>query len=211
MDTTHEDRPLAPLRDDLEISPGAAFLSGAPGWVIRDPVRNRFFQIGQRTIDVLSRWSAGSVNRLKARLFSENAIRLTDEELEALTHFLRQNQLLEGGEQGTATRYARLAENRVRSRMWLGAQKLMFFRVPLVRPDGFLQGDLALRQATFFAHVRLAEPRDAGCRALPSKPSAVGHRGPCPSGLHMGRRRGVLCGDCGRKGASRVRARLSGD
>lgn len=139
MDTAHEDRPLARLRDDLEISPGAPFLYGSPGWVIRDPVRNRFFQIGQRTIDVLSRWSAGSVNRLKARLFSENAIRLTDEELEALTHFLRQNQLLEGGEQGTATRYARLAENRVRSRMWLGAQKLMFVRVPLLRPDGFLR------------------------------------------------------------------------
>ena len=139
VDVAPEIQPLDRLRDDLEISRGAPFLSGAPGWVICDPVRHRFFQIGQRSIEVLSRWSAGNVDRLKARLFAEKAIRLTDEELETLTNFLKQNQLLEGGERGTAARYTRIAENRTRSGAWLGAQKLMFFRVPLVRPGGFLR------------------------------------------------------------------------
>ena len=89
VDVTPETQPLAQLRDDLEISRGAPFLSGAPGWVICDPVRHSFFQIGQRTIEILSRWSAGNVDRLKARLFAEKAIWLTDEELETLTNFLK--------------------------------------------------------------------------------------------------------------------------
>ena len=134
-----EDQLLSPLRDDLEISPGAPFLSGAPGWVIRDPVRHRFFQIGQRTIDILSRWSTGRVNRLKAQLFSEKAIQLSDEELDALTHFLKHNQLLEGGEAGTAARYAHLDEKRALSRLLYNVQRLMFFRVPVARPDAFLR------------------------------------------------------------------------
>lgn len=132
------DRPLARLRDDLEISRGAPFLSGAPGWVIRDPVRHRFFQIGQRNLDILSQWSVGSVNQLKARLFAEKSINVSDEELEALTRFLIQSQLLEGGDQGTAARYARLTERSFWLEIWLRTQKLMFFRVPLVRPNGFL-------------------------------------------------------------------------
>lgn len=138
-DAISEDRPLARLRDDLEISPGAPFLSGAPGWVIRDPVRHKFYQIGQRTIDVLSRWSAGSVEALKARLFSEKAIRLSDEEFDTLLGFLMQNQLLEVGQAGTAKHLAGGNKPQGGTGGWLAAQKLLFFKVPLVRPEGFLR------------------------------------------------------------------------
>ncbi|TNF57669.1 MAG: hypothetical protein EP307_13510, partial [Rhodobacteraceae bacterium] len=133
------DRPLGRLRDDLEISPGAPFLSGAPAWVIRDPVRHRFYQIGQRSIDVLSRWSAGSAERLKERLFLEKGLRLQDGELEALIRFLTQNELLEGGGAGTAARFAEVARRQAGLNLWPRAQKLVFFRVPLVRPEPFLR------------------------------------------------------------------------
>ncbi len=136
---TPADRPLRRLRDDLEISRGAPFISGAPAWVIRDPVRHRFYQIGQRTIDVLSRWSAGSTTRLKTRLFREKGVRLQDDELDALIRFLAQNELLEGGDAGTAARFAAVAQRQAGLNLWPRAQKLLFFRIPLLRPEPFLR------------------------------------------------------------------------
>ena len=146
---TPVDQPLALLRDDLEISRGTPFLSGAPGWVIRDPVRYRFFQIGQRTIDVLSRWSAGTVERLKSRLFQEKGVHLSDEELDALIRFLAQNELLEGGGGGTASRFADAAERRARFDLWPRVQKLLFFRIPLLRPESFLYATWPLVRPLF--------------------------------------------------------------
>ncbi len=35
--------PLPPLRDDLRLEATGSDADGAPGWVIQDAVRNRFF------------------------------------------------------------------------------------------------------------------------------------------------------------------------
>ncbi len=128
-----------PLRDDLEISTAAPFLSGAPGWVIHDPVRHRFFQIGQFTMEVLSRWSVGTASVLKRRLLDERAIEVEEADLDAIEQFLMQNQLLERGERGTAARYAEAGDQNLMHTVWRGLQKMLFVRVPLVRPERFLR------------------------------------------------------------------------
>ncbi len=133
-----EDTPLARLRDDLEVSPGEPFLSGAPSWIIYDPVRHRFFQIGKFTIDVLAHWSVGTVTRLKESMLANKAIALGDEDLEEVTEFLRRNQLLEGGDVGTATRFASAVKKGAFSALWSTAQKSLVWRIPVVRPQGFL-------------------------------------------------------------------------
>ncbi len=133
-----DDTPLARLRDELEISPGEPFLSGAPSWIIHDPVRHRFFQIGKFTIDVLAHWSSGTVARLKESLLANKAIQVSDEDLEEVTEFLRRNQLLESGDAGTATRFARALDKGAFSALWSTAQKSLVIRIPMVRPQGFL-------------------------------------------------------------------------
>lgn len=135
---------LPQLREDLQISSGAPLLSGAPTWVIYDPIRHRFFQIGQRTIEILSHWSAGTSNALRERLLNERAIRVGDDELERLTSFLRQHNLLAQSHAGASASLYGL-EKRMHAIGPLRAlQRMVFFRVPLVRPQRFLEATLPL-------------------------------------------------------------------
>ena len=71
-----DDTTLPPLREDLSISPGAPLMNGAPSWVIYDPIRHRFFQVGQRTIEMISGWSSGTVARLQFELKTKRALRI---------------------------------------------------------------------------------------------------------------------------------------
>ncbi|MDQ2095165.1 HlyD family efflux transporter periplasmic adaptor subunit [Rhodalgimonas zhirmunskyi] len=137
--------PLLPeLREDLRISEGAPLIWGAPTWVIYDPVRHKFFQIGQRTIEILSRWSSGNSATLRERLLKERAIRVGDDELERLMAFLRQHHLLAQGNAGSAASLYGL-EKRLQAKSPLRRfQQLVFFRVPLVYPQAFLEATLPL-------------------------------------------------------------------
>jgi putative peptide zinc metalloprotease protein len=133
---------LPALRDDLRITSGAPLISGAPTWVIYDPIRHKYFQIGQRTIEILSRWTAGNAASLRDRLLTERAIRVGDDELERLLAFLRQHSLLELGSPGSAAELQRL-EQRLKARTPLQSfQRLIFFRIPLLRPQRFLEATL---------------------------------------------------------------------
>ena len=55
------DRVLPQLREDLRLLPAAPAMDGSPRWVIFDPVRHRYFQVGLEAFELLSRWSAGSI------------------------------------------------------------------------------------------------------------------------------------------------------
>lgn len=132
------------LREDLQISPGAPLISGAPTWVIYDPIRHKFFQIGQRTIEILSRWSSGNSKSLRERLLTEREIRVGDDELERLISFLRQHNLLAQGNVGSAASLHGREKSLATRTLLRRFQKLVFFRVPLVRPQRFLEATLPL-------------------------------------------------------------------
>ena len=53
-----QDVALPPLREDLQLIPGASTSDGSPTWVIVDPVRGKYFQIGWAAHQILSRWAA---------------------------------------------------------------------------------------------------------------------------------------------------------
>ncbi|WP_341224294.1 biotin/lipoyl-binding protein [Loktanella salsilacus] len=132
------DTPLPPLREDLDIAPGAPLLNGAPSWVIYDPIRHRFFQVGQRTIQMLGAWSAGTAARLRARLATERAMQIGVDEVAALLHFLRISDLLADSAPGMAKGFDnRERAGRQSALTWM-LHRYIFFRLPLVRPNGFL-------------------------------------------------------------------------
>ena len=51
------DIPLPPLREDLQIVRGGVSYSGAPVWVVLDPIRNRFFRVTYEMFQLLSVWN----------------------------------------------------------------------------------------------------------------------------------------------------------
>lgn len=148
---TEAESPLPPLREDLRITPGAPFLSGAPSWVIYDQVRHRYFQIGQRAAEIIARWSTGTLGKLKSRLLSERAIRMGDDEFAQLLQFLRNNSLLAADQAGTARSFTAMAERSRSSLLKWAMFKYVFFRVPLLRPNAFLSASWPFVRPLFSA------------------------------------------------------------
>lgn len=136
-----EDFPLPALRDDLRLHPGPSLPSGAPSWVIEDPVRGRYFRIGWLEFELLSRWDAGSAAALIQQVGRETTLRPTLEEVAELRRFLLSSELtpnaqaIEASARGTGHRHGlamRLLHN------------YLMFRIPLWRPDAFLDAMLPL-------------------------------------------------------------------
>lgn len=131
--------PLLPLREDLDVFDGPRTPLGAPTWVIHDPVRNRFFNIGQLEFEALMRWR-GTAAAVAGRVNRETSLRTSPRQIEALEAFCNQNQLVRDDRAGVGRQFAMrrksMLEAPSRSK-WL-LHNYLFFRIPLFRPDAFL-------------------------------------------------------------------------
>ena len=135
------DIPALPgLRQDLQLLPGEVQADGAPSWRIHDPVRNRFFDIGWIEFELLQRWREGLTGAtLLAEVAAATPVRPRADELGALAAFLDQHQLLAPS---TVERRDALKRRCAARKLPLWKQLLhhyLFFRVPLLRPDAWLE------------------------------------------------------------------------
>lgn len=130
-----DDDPLPPLRAELRIMPAADDAARQPGYLIHDPVRNRYFRISALAAKVLGHWAAGGVGALRRRLAAKEGLHVRGEDIAGLIRFLRANHL-------TASDSAplRALQRRMeRSPLKKALHGYLFFRVPLVRPQRFLE------------------------------------------------------------------------
>ncbi|MDZ7842934.1 MAG: biotin/lipoyl-binding protein [Gammaproteobacteria bacterium] len=129
---------LPELRDDLELLPGPRAVDGSPTWSIFDPPRNRYFRIGWLAFEMLARWSTTNSERLIARVRAETGLDATRRDVEALIRFLWANSLTRRSPSGSNRDYLQQhAAARGKLSQWL-IHRYLFFRIPLVRPDRFL-------------------------------------------------------------------------
>ena len=144
-----ESVPLPVLRDDLEITKTAAQPNGAPAWVIFDPVSNRYFEIGREMLDMLTLWRAGTVEALIKRVRVEFGRFITEEDVGETIHFLMSNALVRdipNNDFRTMAEKEASAKKSLFSRMM---HSYLFFRIPLFRPDRFLQATWPLVKPLF--------------------------------------------------------------
>ena len=141
---------VPPLRQDIKLYPGPRHRDGSPSWRILDPVRNRFFEIGWLEFELLARWAEhAEVPGLITHVEAETPLRPAEEEVIGFINFLASNQLVvpQGNE----------ARGRLRNRWMAGVKpwyeqlfhNYLFFRVPLVRPDKFLERTLPVAELFF--------------------------------------------------------------
>jgi putative peptide zinc metalloprotease protein len=129
---------LPPLREEIAIFPGPSALDGSPTWTLHDPARNRFYRLGWREFEIISRWNSGTVDDLTSRVATETTLRVGREDVEELAGFLRSTDMLLGvGAQMTASLLDKIARQRQSWGRWL-LHNYLFVRIPLVRPDRFL-------------------------------------------------------------------------
>lgn len=158
-DAPAEPDPLPALREELTLHAGPAALDGSPTWSLQDPVRNQFFMIDWPTFEVLARWHLGRADALLDAVNAETALELTPDDIEGVRRFLADNQLIQlHSAAGTAELLKR--EKALHSGVWTWLlHHYLFFRLPLVRPDRWLEAHLPLVRPFYtktFLHLTLA-------------------------------------------------------
>ncbi len=144
--------PLTALREDLRIERGGVPGGGGPApWLVYDPLAHRYYEIDASGLAFLQHWRTGMMPAELADAAGGTLGRaVAPDEIATFRGFCETNGLVahRGGWQGLA----RLVAAR---RHGLGAWLLhnyLFIRIPLVRPQGFL--DRTLPAARRLAHRR---------------------------------------------------------
>ncbi|MDB5501690.1 MAG: putative Peptidase family, partial [Tardiphaga sp.] len=136
--STEMTKALLPLREEIAIFPGPVAQDGSPSWTLHDPSCNRFYRLGWREFELLSRWDSGSVATLAARVEAETTLRIEQEDIDDLVNFLFSFDLLRAtSPQATAAMIAKAERQRGSWGRWL-LHNYLFVRIPLLRPDHFL-------------------------------------------------------------------------
>ena len=133
---------LSPLREDLQLIPGASTSDGSPTWMIVDPVRGKYFQIGWAAYQILSRWAAQSSEAILDQIHRDTTCRATKQDIESLLLFLYANHLMRDPPQGGYRAYAEQAEAARPSWVTWLVHHYLFFQIPLIQPDRFLRATL---------------------------------------------------------------------
>lgn len=131
------------LRQDLELYPASADKQGEPSWTLYDPVKNSFYRLGWMEVEILQ--LLGQAERLSD---AETLTQQLNQHLgqsyplasvQQFLLFLTEHQLL--WPQGLQDRQ-RLLEQQRQNSPWRWQRlrsNYLFLRVPLLRPDGWLE------------------------------------------------------------------------
>ena len=140
---------LPPLREELSLHAGPPTPDGAPTWTLHDPSCNRFFRIGWPELEMLSRWHLGEPAAIAAAVSRETTIAATPAQVETLARFLWSQGLLQALGTNALGRLKTLADaQRPHWLMWL-LKSYLFLRIPVLRPDGFLNATMPLAKLLF--------------------------------------------------------------
>lgn len=146
---------LPSLRDDLRLLGAGAERDGSPGWTILDPARNRFFRIGWLEFELLSRWDAGDADSIASQVSAETTLSADRGDVEALTRFLERHQLIAARDARGTARLESIRRHQRHGILRRLLHNYLFFRIPLVRPQRFLQRTLPVA-AVFMQPATLA-------------------------------------------------------
>ena len=140
-DTHSEELPveqLPVLRAGLDLQTVQFDKTGQPGWTLYDSVKGKYYRLGWLEFELLSRWQCGVPSVLLEQTNAQTTMRVNKGHLDALLTMLKNNELVEPASDEDWEKLANNA-NRPDRAIWKSAFSFtMFYRRPLVNPDGFL-------------------------------------------------------------------------
>ena len=138
-------RPLPALRGELKLSRREGRSRARGNALIIDPLARRYIAIDEDTHTLLALWSSCKTEEeLIAVAWAKHSNAASAEDIAALRKFLDHNKLISDGSESD---WKALAENERKSRpSWLAwlIHNYLFIRVPLLRPQKFLQATVSL-------------------------------------------------------------------
>jgi len=132
-------------RQDLALLKGGRDRGGRPTWLIHDPTRNRYFQIGWEATSILATWRPGQSPEEVAREVARTTpLRPASDDVLAVARFLDANQLITrtGATSRASSPPFKAAGARIHWMPWL-LHNYLFVRIPFIRPDRFLDRTVA--------------------------------------------------------------------
>ncbi|WP_421549369.1 HlyD family efflux transporter periplasmic adaptor subunit [Pseudomonas sp. QD4] len=129
---------LPGLRADLQLSAAAPARDGSPRWTLADPVRGRYFKLGTAAIRLLRHWALGDPQQVLQAANREPGLALGEGELDELLVFLRAHDLISALDPEQRSSYSHKAAAQRQSFWQVLLHQYLFFRIPLWRPDAFL-------------------------------------------------------------------------
>jgi putative peptide zinc metalloprotease protein len=146
--------PLPALRQDLKIEQAGTDEMGAPGWLIYDPVRNRYFRVGWFEFEALRRFGkAPDVETLAAQITAETALFADEEDVAGLIGFLYQQKLLIDPRPSTWGQLILEARQRKKSLLQALVHGYLYFKIPICNPDAFLTRTIGFVRPFFSAKL----------------------------------------------------------
>lgn len=132
-----DQKDLLPLREDLKLIQAPPNEDGSAAWMLHDPVRQQFFRIGWKEVEILKRWPCGSSRVIVSAVNEETTLNIKAESVLQLHLFLKGNQLLNQPSKNFMHSKASPG-NRLMSLM----TGILYQKIPLFEPDAFLQATL---------------------------------------------------------------------
>lgn len=129
---------LPSLRADLQLQAAAPALDGSPRWTLADPLRGRYFKLGAAAMRLLRHWSLGDPEQVLRAANREPGLPLDTHELEQLLGFLRAHDLICALDPQQRASYGLTAAAQRQGWWQILLHQYLFFRIPLWRPDAFL-------------------------------------------------------------------------
>lgn len=127
------------LREELGLLSGPTQPDAHPSWIIHDPVRHQLHRIDWQSFEILSRWHLKSVEAIVAAVNRDTPLNIDEEDVKQVLKFLQDQELINRPDAESATKMAeRVHAKKSTWWKWL-VHHYLFFRLPLVRPDAWLE------------------------------------------------------------------------
>ena len=138
---------ISTLRQDIDLYQGTRSHEGFPTYVLHDKWRNRFFNIGWLEYEIIKRWHLKDTDKIAESVCEETTLYACPEDVEALQSYLIQQELFidqvtSSGTKGLIKSANKFEEKKRKSRIKINPMGYMSLRIPLIRPDQFLESTL---------------------------------------------------------------------
>lgn len=130
---------LPPLREDLQLKQSEMDRFGRLSWVIHDPARNRFFSLDWLSSELLKRWRLRESEQVLNAVNTETTLEVDEQDLQDLTRFLDQNELLQVYAPESTDRLQARASSTRQGLLTTLLKRYLYLRIPLVNPEPLLK------------------------------------------------------------------------
>ena len=137
------------IRQNLQLLPGTPAEDGSPSWLLYDNLRNKYFTLGINAFRMLKHWIAGMDSKKFIEEIEKKGLMIEEDQLNDFINFLKTNSLISH----STSEDVQILLNQHQSQQKHWFLKLihnyLFFKIPLIKPDNFL--DKTLNLAKFFS------------------------------------------------------------